>query len=154
MHGATLFFLTYLFYQYWIYYMHIQSNFVDVFLNQCCDFPKHFTLLTVYSCCSKVQSWTCKTKNVLIFFSWVQCLLFTVIMCSVMFKMHMSYICSPLTQYLFKFQHSLDHCGHLIMLPNSKTLRDKLRINFWDMFCTVGSFINQLCQWYKCCFIH
>jgi len=32
---------------------------------------------------------------------------------------------SPLTQYPFKFRHSAVHCGHSIMLPNSKTFRDK-----------------------------
>jgi len=36
-----------------------------------------------------------------------------------------SLLSSSLTQYSFKYRHSADHCGHLIMLPNNKIFRDK-----------------------------
>jgi hypothetical protein len=91
----------------------------------------------------KIWSWVCETKIILTFFSWVQCVFFTVIMSSVVLKMEMSYVCvcvyiyiyiyiyiylllsSPLTRNPFKYRHSADHCGQLIMMPNSKTFRDK-----------------------------
>ena len=98
------------------------------FFYHCYDVLKHFTLLSL-QLLFKVWSRTCKTNIVLTFIpGYSVCLSMQMSCVCVCVCMYM-YMCvciyiSALMQYPVKFRYSADHCGHLIMLPNSKNFRN------------------------------